>query len=56
MATSLHEGPANQLDLLIRAGNVSVFNSNLDPGAKLTARLCFYPRPLCPGPLSSVVK
>lgn len=33
MATSQHEGHANQLDLLIRAGNVSLCTCNFDPGA-----------------------
>lgn len=41
MATSQHEGHANQLDLLIRAGNVSLFAHDLDPGAKVNARCVF---------------
>lgn len=41
MATSQHEGHANQLDLLIRAGNVSLCTYNLDPGAKVKALVVF---------------
>lgn len=41
MATSQHEGHANQLDLLIRAGNVHFCTQSLDPGAKVNARLVF---------------
>lgn len=43
MATSQHEGHANQLDLLIRAGNVSLQVHDLDTGAKVKARdMLFY--------------
>lgn len=39
MATSQHEGHANQLDLLIRAGNVFLCTYNLDPRANANARV-----------------
>lgn len=39
MATSQHEGHANQLDLLIRAGNVFLYVHDLDLGAKVKARV-----------------
>lgn len=41
MATSQHEGHANQLDLLIRAGNVTLCSHNPDKGASVNARLVF---------------
>lgn len=44
MATSQHEGHANQLDLLIRAGNVSLWAHDLDTGAKVNARDMFFYR------------
>lgn len=41
MATSQHEGHANQLDLLIRAGNVYLSTHNFDPGANFNVRVVF---------------
>lgn len=41
MATSQHEGHANQLDLLIRAGNVSICFHIADPGANVNAGRVF---------------
>lgn len=48
MATSQHEGHANQLDLLIRAGNVSFRTHHLDPGASSDARAVFCSSPAAP--------
>ena len=48
MATSQHEGHANQLDLLIRAGNVTLCCPHRDAGAAADARLAFVSRAAAP--------
>lgn len=41
MATSQHGGHANQLDLLIRAGNVTLYSCSRGMGANFNERLVF---------------
>lgn len=42
MATSQHEGHANQLDLLIRAGNLILYVYDFEPEAEVNARAAFF--------------
>jgi hypothetical protein len=53
MATSLHEGPANQLDLLIRAGNGIYFRTR-STGDRLLTRCVFILATACAPPPISV--